>query len=146
MTTFSYPVNIKRPEMGEAGAAAVAARVPARYSVRIGTAQTGTAAGTTTIPLFVAPAGSTFYECVIDVVTAYDNDETNFTIGTAAAPATLYAATTVNTAGRLAYAASAAQVSTNSIALTADTTVQAIVSITTSTVTAGDVIVHVVIG
>jgi len=146
MTTFSYPVNIKRPEMGESGAGAVAARVPARYSIRVGTAQTGTAAGTTTIPLFIAPAGSTFYECVIDVVTAYDNADTKFTVGTSAAPATLYAATTVNTAGRRAYAGTGAQVSANSIALTADTTVQAIVSITTSTVAAGDVIVHVVIG
>ncbi len=146
MTTFSYPLNVKRPEMGEAGAGAVAARVPARYSVRLGTAQTGTAAGTTTIPLFVAPAGSTFYECVLDVVTAYDNDESKFTVGTAANPAILYAATTVNTAGRRAYAGTGAQVSTNSIVLTADTTVQAIVSITTSTVAAGDVIVHVVIG
>lgn len=146
MTTFSYPVNIKRPEMGESGAGAVTARVPARYSVRVGTAQTGTAAGTTTIPLFVAPAGSTFYECVIDVVTAYDNADTKFTVGTSAIPATLYAATTVNTAGRRAYAGSAAQVSANSIVLAADTTVQAIVSITTSTVAAGDVIVHVVLG
>jgi hypothetical protein len=52
----------------------------------------------------------------------------------------------VNTAGRRDYAGSAAQVSTNSIVLTADTTVQAIVSIATSTVAAGSVIVHVVIG
>lgn len=147
MTTFSYPVNIKRPEMGEAGAAAVQARVPARYSVRIGTAQTGTAVGATTIPLFVAPAGSNFYECVLDITTGFDNTAgVNIAIGTAAAPATLYAATTVNTAGRRAYAATGAQVSANSIVLAADTTVQAIVSITTSAVTAGEVIVHVVLG
>lgn len=145
MTTFSYPVNIKRPEMAESGAGAVTARVPARYSVRIGTAQTGTAAGTTTIPLFVAPAGSTFYECVIDVVTAYDNDETKIAVGVPTSTGILYAATTANTAGRRAYAGTGAQVSANSIALTADTTVQAIVSITTSAVTAGEVIVHVVV-
>lgn len=110
------------------------------------TSKTGTGAGTTTIPLFVAPAGSNFYECVLDITTAYDNDDTKFTIGTSANPATLYAATTVNTAGRRAYAGTAAQVSTNSLVLAADTTVQAIVSITTSAVTAGSVIVHVVIG
>lgn len=147
MTTFAYPVNVKRPEMAESGAGSVTARVPARYSVVVNTARTGTAVGATTIPLFVAPAGATFYECALDVVTGYDNTAgVNITVGTSAAPATLFAATTVNTEGRRAYVGSAAQVSTNSIALTADTTVQAIVSITTSTVTTGSVIVHVVLG
>jgi len=80
------------------------------------------------------------------VLARIDNLDTKITVGTSANPATLYAATSVNTAGRRAYAGSAAQVSTNSIVLTADTTVQAIVSIATSTVAAGSVIVHVVIG
>jgi hypothetical protein len=147
MTTFSYPVNIKRPEMAESGAGAVTARIPARYSVRVGTAQTGTAVGTTTIPLFVAPAGSTFYECVLDITTGFDNTAgVNMAIGVPTSTGILYAATTVNTAGRRAYAGTGAQVSANSIALTADTTVQAVVSITTSAVTAGEVIVHVVLG
>ena len=148
MTTFSYPVNIKRPEfIGDDPVNTAVARVPARYSVVLNTAKTGTAAGTTTVPLFVAPAGSTFYECVLDVVAAFDNTAgVNITVGTPALPATLYAATTVNTEGRRAYAGTAAQVSSNAIALTADTTVQAIVSITTSAVTAGSVIVHVVLG
>ena len=147
MTTFSYPVNIKRPEFyGDDAVNTAVARVPARHSVVVNIAKTGTAAGATTVPLFVAPAGSTFYECVLDVVTAYDNLDTKITVGTSALPATLYAATSVNTAGRRAYAGAAAQVSSNAIALTADTTVQAIVSIATSTVTAGSVIVHVVLG
>jgi hypothetical protein len=147
MTTFSYPLNLKRPEMAESGAGAVTARVPARYSVVVDTSRTGVAVGATTIPLFVAPAGSTFYECALDVVTAYDNTAgVNITVGTSAIPATLFAATTVNTEGRRSYAGTAAQVSSNSIALTADTTVQAIVSITTSAVTTGSVIVHVVLG
>lgn len=147
MTTFSYPVNIRRHEfIGDDAVNTAVARVPARYSVVLNTAKTGTAAGTTTVPLFVAPAGSTFYECVLDITTAFDNDETKITVGTSALPATLYAATTANTAGRRAYAGTAAQVSSNAIALTADTTVQAIVSITTSAVTAGSVIVHVVLG
>jgi hypothetical protein len=147
MTTFSFPVNIANHEPASGSAVDLKqARVPGRYSVVVNTSKTGTAAGTTTIPLFVAPAGSNFYECVLDITTAYDNDDTKFTIGTAANPATLYAATTVNTAGRRAYAGTAAQVSTNSLVLAADTTVQAIVSITTSAVTAGSVIVHVVIG
>jgi hypothetical protein len=120
--------------------------VPGRFSVVVNTAKSGTAVGATTIPLFVAPAGSNFYECVLDITTAYDNLDTKITVGTSANPATLFAATSVNTAGRRAYAGSAAQVSTNSIVLTADTTVQAIVSIATSTVAAGSVIVHVVIG
>ncbi len=147
MTTFSFPVNIANHEPASGSAVDLKqARVPGRYSVVVNTSKTGTAAGTTTIPLFVAPAGSNFYECVLDITTAYDNDDTKFTIGTSANPATLYAATTVNTAGRRAYAGTAAQVSTNSLVLAADTTVQAIVSITTSAVTAGSVIVHVVIG
>lgn len=147
MTTFSFPVNIGRHEHISGDAINMQdSRVPSRYSFVVNTAKTGTAAGTTTIPMFVAPAGSTFYECVLDITTAFDNTAgVNLTVGTAANPAILYAATTVNTEGRRAYAGTAAQVSTNSIALTADTTVQAIVSITTSAVTTGSVIVHVVI-
>jgi hypothetical protein len=147
MTTFSFPVNITNHEPASGSVVDLTqARVPGRYSVVVNTAKTGTAAGATTIPLFVAPAGSNFYECVLDITTAYDNLDTKITVGTSANPATLYAATSVNTAGRRAYAGTGAQVSTNSIVLTADTTVQAIVSIATSTVTAGSVIVHVVIG
>jgi hypothetical protein len=147
MTTFSFPVNIANHEPASGSVVDLTqARVPGRYSVVVNTAKSGTAAGATTIPLFVAPAGSNFYECVLDITTAYDNLDTKITVGTSANPATLYAATSVNTAGRRAYAGTGAQVSTNSIVLTADTTVQAIVSIATSTVTAGSVIVHVVIG
>ena len=147
MTTFSFPVNIANHEPASGSVVDLTqARVPGRYSVVVNTAKSGTAVGATTIPLFVAPAGSNFYECVLDITTAYDNLDTKITVGTSANPATLYAATTVNTAGRRAYAGTGAQVSTNSIVLAADTTVQAIVSITTSAVTAGSVIVHVVIG
>jgi hypothetical protein len=147
MTTFSYPVNITRHEPLDGDAINMqSARVPARYSVVVNTAKTGTAAGATTIPLFVAPAGSTFYECVLDITTAFDNTTTNIRVGTATSTGILYAATTANTAGRRTYAGTGAQVSANAIALTADTTVQAIVSIDTSAVTAGSVIVHVVIG
>lgn len=148
MTTFSYPVNIRRHEfLGDDAVNTAVGRVPARFSTVVNVAKTGTAVGTTTVPLFVAPAGSNFYECVLDITTAFDNTAgVNFTVGTPANPATLYAATTVNTEGRRAYAGTAAQVSTNAIALTTDTTVQAIVSITTSAVTEGSVIIHVVLG
>ena len=147
MTTFSYPVNVRVHEPpGPEAVNLVQARVPARYSVVVNTAKTGTAAAATTIPLFVAPAGATFYECVLDVVTPYDNDTTNIRVGIPTSTGILYAATTANTAGRRAYAATGAQVSANAIPLAADTTVQAIVSIDTSAVTAGSVIVHVVIG
>jgi hypothetical protein len=147
MTTFSYPLNVNRSEPLAADPVNLqAARVPARYSVVVNTAKTGTAIGATTIPLFVAPAGSTFYECVLDITTAYDNLTTNIRVGTPTSTGILFAATTANTAGRRAYAGTAAQVSANAIALTAATTVQALVSIETSTVAAGSVIVHVVIG
>jgi hypothetical protein len=141
MTSFSYPLNIRNHEPpGPESVNLVEARVPGRYSVVVDTAKTGTAAAATTIPLFVAPAGSTFYECVLD------NTTTNIRVGIPTSTGILYAATTANTAGRRAYAGTGAQVSANAIALTADTTVQAIVSIDTSAVTAGSVIVHVVIG
>lgn len=147
MTTFSFPVNIgDREPPGPEPVNLVQARVPGRFSVVVDTSKTGTAAGTTTIPLFVAPAGANFYECVLDITTGYDNATTNIQVGTPGATARLYAATTANTAGRRTYAGTAAQVSANAIRLTADTTVQAIVSIDTSAVTAGSVIVHVVIG
>jgi len=147
MTNFAFPVNIDNREPASGSTVDMTtARVPGRFSVVVNTAKSGTAVGATTIPLFVAPAGSNFYECVLDITTAYDNLDTKITVGTSANPATLFAATSVNTAGRRAYAGSAAQVSTNSIVLTSDTTVQAIMSIATSTVAAGSVIVHVVIG
>jgi hypothetical protein len=146
MTTFSYPLDIKRPEMDESGPGAVKARVPARYTTTVNIARTGTAVGATTVPLFVAPAGSVFYECVLDVVTAYDNLDTKIAVGVPTSTGILYAAVSVNTAGRRAYAGAAAQISANAIPLTADTTVQAIVSIATSTVAAGSVLVHVVLG
>lgn len=147
MTTFSFPLNIRNHEPpGPEPVNLVEARVPGRYSVVVNTARTGTAVGATTVPLFVAPAGANFYECVIDVVTPFDNTTTNIRVGVPTSTGILYAATTANTAGRRAYAGTGAQVSANAIPLTADTTVQAIVSIDTSTVTAGSVIVHVVIG
>lgn len=147
MTTFAFPVNIDNREPASGSPVDMTtARVPGRFSVVVNTAKSGTAVGATTIPLFVAPAGSNFYECVLDITTAYDNLDTKITVGTSANPATLYAATSANTTGRRAYAGTGTQVSVNSIVLTADTTVQAIVSIATSTVTAGSVIVHVVIG
>jgi hypothetical protein len=147
MTSFSFPLNVRNHEPpGPEPVNLVEARVPGRYSVVVNTAKTGTAAAATTIPLFVAPAGSTFYECVLDITTPFNNDTTNIRVGIPTSTGILYAATTANTAGRRAYAGTGAQVSANAIALTADTTVQAIVSIDTSAVTAGSVIVHVVIG
>lgn len=148
MTTFSAPLNTKRGEMGESGANAVLGTVQSRYSIPLGIAQTGTAIGTTTVPLFVAPAGTRFYECVIDVLTAYDQTGagTNVAIGVPTSTGILYAATTVNIVGRRAYVGTGAQVSFNAIPLTADTTVQAIVSIGVSAVTVGSLVVHVVVG
>lgn len=144
MTTFSYPVNIRPHEpLGPDVVSQRQARVSGRYSVLVGIAQTGTAAGVTTIPLFVAPAGSSVYEATLDITTGYDNESTNFNIGTEAAPTRIKAATSVNTARRQGYAPTAAMISVNAIPFTVDTTIQAVVSIDTSAVTAGSVIVHV---
>jgi hypothetical protein len=144
MTSFSFPLEIKsREPAGPEAINLVQARVPGRYSVIVNTAKTGTASGTTTVPLFVAPAGSTVFDCVIDVLTGYDNTTTNLSVGTAGGVARIHTAVTVNTAGRRTYSPTGAQVSTNAIPFTADTTVVAVVSIDTSAVTAGNVLVHV---
>ena len=146
MTTFSYPLDIKRGEpIGSDAVNQQTARVPAHYSVLLNTAKTGTAIGATTVPLFVAPAGSRVYECVLDITTAYDNLNTRVAVGTPTSTGILYAATTANTAGRRAYVGSAAQVSANAIPFAVDTTIQAIVSIDVSVVTAGSMLVHVVL-
>lgn len=145
-TTFSFPVEMKMPEPpGPEPINLVQARVPARYSVLVNTARTGTAVGATTIPLFVAPNGSSFYECVIDVLTGFDNTTTNIAVGTAAVSDRLHSAVTVNTGGRRGYAPTAAQISANGIPLTADTTVVARVSIDGAVVTTGSVLIHVLI-
>jgi hypothetical protein len=144
MTTFSYPLNIRNHEpLGADVVSMREGRVSGRWSVVVGIAQTGTAAGVTTIPLFVAPAGSSVYEATLDITTGYDNDSTNFNIGTAAVPTRIKAATSVNTARRQNYAPTAAQISVNAVPFAVDTTIQAVVSIDTSAVTAGSVIVHV---
>lgn len=144
MTTFSYPLDIKRPLQPPTDTA-FSARVLAIETAPINIALTGTAAATTTtLPLFVAPAGSRVLNLWADILTPYDAAiaATNLTIGTAAAPAQLLAATTVNTAGRRTYDANATQVSVNAIAFAVDTTVQAIVSINTSAVTTGNIFVY----
>lgn len=144
MTSFSFPLNIRNHEPpGPEPVNLVEARVPGRYSVLVNTAKTGTAAGVTTIPLFVAPVGASFFDCVIDVVTPYDNTTTNIAVGTAAVADRLHTAVSVNTGGRRTYSPTAAQISANAIPLTANTTVVALVSIDTSTVTAGSVLIHV---
>jgi hypothetical protein len=144
MTTFSYPLNIRGHEpLGPDVVSMREGRVSGRYSVVVGIAQTGTAAGVTTIPLFVAPEGSRVYEATLDITTGYDNTTTNFNIGTAAAPTRIKSAVSVNTARRQNYTPTAAMISVNAIPFTADTTIQALVSIDTSAVTTGSVIVHV---
>jgi hypothetical protein len=144
MTTFSFPLNIRGHEpLGPDVVSMREGRVSGRYSITVGIARTGTAAGVTTIPLFVAPEGSRVYEATLDITTGYDNTTTNFNIGTAAAPTRIKAATSVNTARRQNYAPTAAQISVNAIPFAADTTIQALVSIDTSAVTTGSVIVHV---
>ena len=146
MTTFSYPLDIKRGEpTGSDAVNLQQARVPAHYTVLLNTAKTGTAIGATTVPLFVAPAGSRVYECVLDITTAYDNLSTNVRVGVPTSTGIVYAATTANTAGRRTYAGTAAQVSANAVPFTVDTTIQAIVSIDVSVVTAGSMLVHVVL-
>lgn len=148
MTTFSFPVNIKRPEPPLAGDVVNMrqARLPARYTAKVSAGQTQLTAGTTTIPLFVVPAGAVFYDCALDITTAFDNTAgVSINIGVPTSTAILYAATTVNTAGRRTQTPTGAQVSAWAVTLAADTTVEAQIAITTSAITVGEVLVHVVI-
>ena len=148
MTSFSFPLDIKNREPpGPDTVSQRQARVAGRYTVALTPSQTGTAIGVTTIPLFVAPAGATIYEAVIDVLTGYDQTGvgTNVQVGTAANVSLIQSAVTVNTARRQAYTPTAAQVAAINTPFAVDTTVVAQVSIAVSTVTTGNFLVHVVI-
>jgi hypothetical protein len=149
MTTFSYPLEQKRPEMGESGANAAKGKHPANYLTVVSVGQTGTAVGATTIPLFVAPAGSRVWDATIDILTAANpgvgTTRTAMAIGVPTSTGIIFAATTVNTGGRRTQVMTAAQVSALAIPFTADTTIQAVVSIDTSTISAFEAIVNVVI-
>lgn len=146
MTTFSYPVKVKRVNPGASAVNSVAGVAPFYLTATVSVGQTGTAVGTTTIPLFVAPAGSRPVEGFIDVVTAFDNTaNTNVALGVSGSNGRIMAATTANTAGRTRATPTAAMVSSNAIVFTTDTTIKAVVSITTSTVTAGQFIAYVVL-
>ncbi len=149
MTTFTYPLEGKRPEMTESGAGAVKAKIPFYMLATISVGQTGTAIGSTTIPLFIAPAGSRVLESYLDITTAANpgvgTTRTAMAIGTAASTGIIYPSVTVNTEGRRAYPGTAAQVSANAIVFPVDTTIQALVSIDTSTISAFQAIVNVVL-
>lgn len=146
MTTFSYPLTIKTVNPPATGVGAATGKVPAYYIKKVSVGDTGTAVGSTTIPLFVLPAGSRVVESFIDVVTAYDPaaSNTNLRVGTSTSTGIVFAATTVNTVGRRVATETGAQVSALGIVFSADTTIDALVSIDTSAVTAGEVIVYVV--
>ena len=145
MTAFAFPLNIKRVNENESGVGAntLRGRVRGVYRAAVSVGGTGTT-GTTTIPLFVLPAGSYISDAELDITTAFDQTAgVNVAIGVATSTGIIFAATTVNTAGRRVQTPSGAQVSAWAIALTADTTVQAVVSIITSAITTGEVLVRV---
>lgn len=146
MTTFSYPIEQKLVKQPADAVSARKGKVPAYYVRTVSIGDTGLAVGVTTIPLFVVPAGSRPVEAFIDVVTPYNPaaSNTNVRVGTSTSTGILFAATTVNTAGRRQATESGAQVSSMAIAYTADTTIDALVCIDTSAVTAGEFIVYVV--
>lgn len=142
MTKFSYPIEIRTNEPGSAPVAQTWGKVPTVYVNRVSVGMTGTAAGVTTIPLFVAPAGSRFYDIVMDFTTAFDN-ATALTLVNIDAGSQVVATSVTGTAiARKTMAYSNAQLSANSLALSADTTVVARVSINTSTITAGEFTIY----
>lgn len=150
MTIFTYPLNIKvRPNepVSSTPADRVVGQSPFYLVRKVSVGDIGGGAiGATTIPLFVAPAGSRPINCFLDITTAANpgvgTTRTAIAIGTQASTGILYASTTVNTAGRRNYVGTEAQVSANGIVFAADTTIQAVVSVDTSAITALEVIVY----
>ncbi len=138
MTTFSYPVLTKLAQVGGTGTMRMVQGV--RTTVDI--AKTGTAVGATTVPLFTAPAGATIERILIDIIDGYDNATggTNMTIGVAGTPARYLATTSVNTARHISWSPTSAIASAAATPLPADTVINATVSIQTSTVAAGRVL------
>lgn len=149
MTFFTYPLRVRRGEPSQVratdGAMAVAnaGRIPFHLIRRVSVGMTGLGPGVTTIPLFIAPAGSRPFDCVVDIVTAFSGAtaNTNVQVGTAAATGTMLASVTINTAGRRDVVETATMVSVNDTVFTVDTTIQAIVSIETSAISAGEMII-----
>jgi hypothetical protein len=149
MTNYIYPLTVGRAEPSRVpapnGAVELASKglVPFHLRRKVSVGDTGVAVGATTIPLFIAPAGSRPYDCVVDIITAYDpaSSNTNLKIGTSALPSTMLAVTTINTVGRREATETGAMVSSNDIVFAVDTTIQAIVSIDTSAVTVGEFVV-----
>lgn len=149
MTSFIYPLQVRRAEPSRVPApnaaveAASVAKVPFHLFRKVSVGDTGVAVGATTIPLFIAPAGSSPFDCVVDVITAYDPaaSNTNLRVGTATSTGIIFAQTTINTVGRREATETGAMVSANAIVFSVDTTIQAIVSIDTSAVTVGEFIV-----
>lgn len=148
MTAFSYPLQISRTEVPN-GSALETRRgsVPFYLTRRVSVGEIGGGAvGATTIPLFVAPAGSRPINVFLDITTPANpgvgGTRTAIAVGTATSTGILYASTTVNTGGRRTYAGTEAQVSANGIVFAADTTIQAVVSVDTSAITALEVIVY----
>ena len=144
MTTFSYPLNIKRTEpIGDDAVNQAVGRVHGVYFNRLNTTNTGTGTGTTTLNLFVAPAGSRFRTCTIDIVENFTNTTgVQIRVGTAG-QVSLLADVSISLSTstyRQAYVATQARVSLAAVALTADTTVQAIVS-AVSAMAGGDFII-----
>lgn len=150
MTTLTYPLNIKvraNEPVSSVPADRVLGASPFYLVRKVSVGDIGGGAiGATTIPLFVAPAGSRPINCFLDITTAANpgvgTTRTAIAVGTSASTGILYAATTVNTAGRRTYAGTEAQVSANGIVFAADTTIQAVVSVDTSAITALEVIVY----
>lgn len=140
MTTFSYPINIKRADMPVSGAGSVVGKTSFYMVRKVSVGDTGTAVGATTLPLFIAPEGSRVVNAFLDITTAANpgvgGTRTALAVGTSASTGIILASTTVNTAGRRTYGGTEAQVSANNIVFAADTTIQAVVSIDTSAISA----------
>ena len=142
MTTFSYPLQVRPNEPGSAAVAQVAGRTLITYANKVSTGMTGTAAGATTLPLFVAPAGTRFYDCTMDFTTAFDNATALTLVGVFAGSNSVVTSVTGTAIARKPGVFTNAQLSTNASPLTADTTVVAVVSINTSTITAGEFTIY----
>ena len=137
MTTFAYPVTQRGGDTNEASFNTRMQTV-LRMDTTVGFAQTSTAgaANSITPASFVVPAGSRIDDVRIDVLTAWAGSAalSGTTANVYLGSSLIASGMSLETAGRVAPTFTAAQVSVMASAVTADTTISFVVSVSGSVV------------
>lgn len=150
MTSFQYPLDVIAKNRSPVSAVAARADVVVRTTVNYTDFNAGLPASSTnnvnSLSLYVIPAGWTPIESWVDVITVWASADGNtLNLGTTTSISYFAKGLALDTGGRKTPTLDAAQVSAVNVALSADTTLVATVSVTTSTGarTAGQAIIYV---